>query len=173
VPSDSPTDMDQDAEGAPGSEPIGTSTAAPLCVFRVEETWLALDAHAVEAVTAVEACAPIPFVPEHVKGVVITGDRVLAVVDLALLMRLPRAAPRKADLGFGRCIVVHAREMRAGFLCDRAAGLIEVPVDSIAPVSVLQGARLTPFLKGEAETRLGLVGVLDAPALMDGAKVRG
>ena len=93
MPATTPHDPDGEAHqaAAPVTEP------ASLCIFRVEAAWRALEAHRLEAVT--EQRAPLPPLPEQVRGVVVHGGRGLA---LALLLGVPRVVEGAANLdGFG------------------------------------------------------------------------
>jgi chemotaxis signal transduction protein len=143
----------------------------PLFVFQVAGVVLAIPADMVDGVSAVDDPTPIPGTPGHVMGLVAVGDRVLPLVDLAVLLDLgggDGAAP--IDPMFRRTILVRAGDLEAGLVCHRARGLLSMRESALHEPRVLQGSRLRAFVTAEFEAdQVG--GVLDLPALLQAAAV--
>jgi purine-binding chemotaxis protein CheW len=139
-------------------------------VFRVEDTWLALDARVVESVLEDQGCTPVPGAPPHVLGVIVHGERVLALFDVATFCGV---APRADSYnGFPRTFIVHAGGFTVGIRADLAAGVVDVAAPDIVAVAALQGERLVPYLLGEVKTPWGLAGLLDTARILEDACVR-
>ncbi len=140
-----------------------------LFIFKVEDTWLAIDASLAEAVLDDAGSSPVPGAPPHIPGVVTHGDHVLALLDLGRFCGL---GSRGGGGSFRRTIVIAAGPMRVGVRADGSAGVVEVPVGSVHAPRALQGDRLLPHLLGECETAWGVCGILDVPKLFEAARVR-
>lgn len=163
---------DTDADSTSPEEKAEGQLDSVLLV-RVGETWLGLDSQAVEEVIAIETPSPLPFAPPHLLGVIIHGERVLPLVHLGRLLSLPAPPDEDGrDQSFGRTIVLKAQGMSAGVLCDRAAGVVEVPGGRPEPLTLMKGQRLAAFLLGELDTPRGRCGVVDVDALFDAARVK-
>lgn len=159
-------------DGPPGSGGTAHLSTGALFLFRLREVWLAVEADAVEAVISSEAPTPIPIAPDHIEGVRLHGDNVVAVVDLARFLRLPETGPSSDDAGFSRTLIVSAGGLRAGLVCDRAAGVFQIDAAALEAPRVLTGERLLQFLSAEVDTPRGRAGVLDGAALLEAARVR-
>jgi purine-binding chemotaxis protein CheW len=142
----------------------------PLFLFKVEGTWLAIDASLAEAVLDDVGSSPVPGAPPHIPGVVTHGDHVLALLDIARFCGLGEG---RSAAGFSRTVVVSAGPMRVGVRAEGSAGVVEVPMGSVHAPQALQGERLLPHLLGECETPWGVCGILDVPKLLEAARVRG
>jgi purine-binding chemotaxis protein CheW len=143
----------------------------PLVVFNVVGVQLAVRAADVTAISAVENHAPLPGAPSHIVGLVATGERVVALVDLAAFFDLPDDDDPADDPMFHRTLYVKAGDYEAGLLCNRANGLVAVDESRLRDPTVLQGSRLRPYLASELDTDDAVVGVIDLPALLQAAAV--
>jgi purine-binding chemotaxis protein CheW len=143
----------------------------PLFVFVVSGVGLAIPAHDIAAVSAVDEPTPIPSAPPHLLGLVAAGERVLPLIDLALFLELPGEGSLRVDPLFRRTLFVKAGELEAGLICHRARGLMAAEPSALREPAALQGSRLRPFITAEMETGNGLIGVLDVGALLRAASV--
>jgi len=141
-------------------------TRAPYLLFRVATQWLACPAGQVEAILELQPATPVPRTAPHVLGLVGHGDSPLAVLDAARLLGLDRPEAGLDDLSLRRIVVVRAAGLRAGLVCERAAGVIELADSERLAPSVLLGPRLERFVAAEAERAQGRVGLLDLDALL-------
>ena len=160
----------QEAGAAAAQE--GDATTEPeraLFVFTVAGVGLAVPALEVDAVAPLEELTPIPGAPAHIPGLVTAGDRVLPLVDLAEFLGLSEAGER--DPMFRRVLFVRVGDLEAGLVCQRARGLVSVPLTHLREPNVIEGARLRPFLAAEMDSGAGVVGVIDLKALLDAASV--
>lgn len=142
-----------------------------LFLFTVSGVGLAIPAHDIGAVSAVDEPTPIPSAPAYVLGLVAAGERVLPLVDLAIFLELPGEGSMEVDPLFRRTLFVKSGELEAGLICHRARGLVAVEDSSLREPTVLQGRRLRPYVTAEVDTGHGLVGVLDVAALLKAAAV--
>jgi purine-binding chemotaxis protein CheW len=97
--------------------------------------------------------APVPGSRPEMLGVWNLRGQILPVVDLALLLGIPRAAPPR------RLLVAEAGGRRAGFAIDEVSGVGELadPAEE-AESELLVGATLA---EGD------LIGVIDVPRVFD------
>src|SRR5678815_1775071 len=95
----------------------------PVVVFTVMGVDLAVRANAVTSVSASENHTPLPGAPSHILGLVASGDRIVALVDLASFLELPVVDDPNDDPLFHRTLFVRAGDMEAALLCNRARGL--------------------------------------------------
>lgn len=144
----------------------GALDRVPLLLFRVAAQWLACPAAQVEAILELQPTTPVPRTGPHVLGLVSHGDSPLAVLDAARLLGLEQPEERRDDLSLRRIVVVRGAGLRAGLVCERAAGVIELTGSERLAPSVLLGPRLEPFVAAEAECAQGRVGILDLDALL-------
>lgn len=143
-----------------------------LFVFLVSGVALAIRARDIAAISAVDQPTPVPGVPDHVLGLVASGERVVAQVDLASLLGLADADGFVGvDPLFRRTMFVSSGDFEAALVCHRARGLVTVDSSAVREPAVLQGPKLRPFLAAELEDRHGVVGLLDLPALLRAASV--
>ena len=129
-----------------------------------------MPAELVSSVSEVGVPTPLPGAPPHVLGLIAVSDRVLPLVDLAVLFAIPGDRARVDPL-FCRALFVSAGDLEAGLVCHRARGLIEVPASAFEEPNVLQGERLRPFLQAEIEAGERRIGVLDVAAVLGAAAI--
>jgi purine-binding chemotaxis protein CheW len=153
---------------APGVEPGQLEES--FLLFSVSGVGLAVPALHVASVSSVDEATPVPGAPSHILGLVVTGERVLPLLDLAAFLELS-ASPVKGDPAFRRTLFVAANDLEAGLVCSRAHGLVSVPTSSLHTPSVLQGTALRRFLASEVDLGTGVVGVLDLQSLLASASV--
>jgi purine-binding chemotaxis protein CheW len=164
----SPDAHDEEAPRGPHDEQAPGPERA-LFVFTVAGVGLAVPALEVDAVAPLEELTPIPGAPAHIPGLVTAGERVLPLVDLAAFLGL--GGPAERDPLFRRVLFVRVGDLEAGLVCERARGLISVPLAELAGPRALAGARLAPFLEAELVSGGGRVGVIDLKALLEAASV--
>ncbi len=162
---------EEGGEGAEGAEDAAEGPKRALFVFTVAGVGLAVPALDVDAVAPFEDLTSIPGVPSHIAGLVTAGERVLPLVDLADFLDLADGDAGERDPLFRRVLFVRAGDLEAGLVCQRARGLVSVPLADLRGPNALEGARLRPFLEAEMDSDAGVVGVLDLKALLDAASV--
>ena len=95
----------------------------------------------------------VPGARPELLGVRNLRGRILPVVDLALLLRIPRTAPP------ARLLVAEAGGCRAGFAIDEVSEVGELP----DPAEETESDLLVGALFGEGD----LIGVIDVPRVFD------
>jgi chemotaxis signal transduction protein len=95
----------------------------------------------------------VPGARPELLGVRNLRGRILPVVDLALVLEIPRTAPP------GRLLVAEAGGRRAGFAIDEVSGVGELP----DPAEETESDLLVGALFGEGD----LIGVIDLPRVFD------
>ncbi len=131
----------------------------PVLEFVLGGERYAVDATAVREVCRVKAVTPVPSTPEHIAGVMAVRGRIVAVVDLSVLVAAPACELGEDTLG----IVLHADDMEFAVAADAVTGLRTISDSSLqVDVSALCGARRT-YLLGVTENRTA---VLDARRLL-------
>ena len=95
----------------------------------------------------------VPGARPELLGVRNLRGRILPVVDLALLLQIPRTAPP------GRLLVAEAGGRRAGFAIDEVSEVGELP----DPAEETESGLLVGALFGEGD----LIGVIDVPRVFD------
>lgn len=116
------------------------------------ESYAAPVGHVLEVAELGEV-SPVPGAPPAVLGVRNLRGQILPVIDLALLLGVPRTAPP------GRLLVAEAAGQRAGFA-----------IDQVTEVGELDGhwdEAESPLLTAAVLAGEDLVGVLDMPKLFD------
>jgi purine-binding chemotaxis protein CheW len=132
----------------------------PVLEFALGDERYAVDATAVREVCRVKAVTPVPSTPEHIAGVMAVRGRIVAVVDLSVLVAAPACVLSEDTMG----IVLHADDMEFALAADAVIGLRTISDSSLqVDVSALSGARRT-YLLGVTENRTA---VLDARRLLD------
>ena len=96
---------------------------------------------------------PVPGARPELLGVRNLRGRILPVVDLALLLGIPRTAPP------ARLLVAEAGGRRAGFAIDKVSGVGELA----DPAEETESGLLAGAVIGEG----ALIGVIDVPRVLD------
>jgi purine-binding chemotaxis protein CheW len=131
----------------------------PVLEFTLGDERYAVDATAVREVCRVKAITPVPSTPEHIAGVMAVRGRIVAVVDLAVLVAAPACVLGEDTMG----IVLRADDMEFAVAADSVVGLRTISDSSLqVDVSALAGARRS-YLLGVTENRTA---VLDAQRLL-------
>lgn len=99
------------------------TTATPLALFRRLDALYGVKLDEVAGAGRVRAMSPVPGGPEHVAGVTLHQGRLLPLVDLAGLWRLPH----RGVFDLSSFIVVSHRKVEVGLLVEQLLGLVEVP----------------------------------------------
>ena len=104
--------------------------------------------YALEVNDAVEVLRPrevteVPRTPDFIRGILSVRGEMVPVIDLKLRLGVGRAGDKP-----GRILIASVEELKAGFTVDRLAGVKEVPVSSLEPLSGDEQDDDAPFLKG-------------------------
>jgi purine-binding chemotaxis protein CheW len=112
----------------------------------------------VQEVCPLKDFAPLPGVPSFIKGVMNLRGRILAILDLVSLFRLPS----KGLTSQNKVIFLHQETMTTGVLADEVRGLRTVMLNRLqASLPTLDGKR-AEYLKGIAP---------DCTVILDAGKI--
>jgi purine-binding chemotaxis protein CheW len=128
-------------------------------VFQLAGRTYTLPAASVELVAPPQTIVPVPTVPSHVRGIAHLRGRILAVIDLALVLGVePDAAAGDAD---PRLVVMAASSHPFAFVADATRGIWTAPRDAIN-----RGPDDGPIVRGRIESEGRAATVLDPAALL-------
>ena len=144
-PPDAPT---QSAMHAP-------SPTVRHCTFRVGEQRVAVAADAVAEVLAARPTTPVPLAPAGVLGLVHVRGRIVPILDPAVRLGLPVAAPRSAA---AHLVLRSAPDEWFGLLVDEVLDVVDIPPEAIERPSASEPDAPLP---GVYAAPGGLVHVLD------------
>lgn len=127
--------------------------------FRLQSTWLMLDAACVRKILGAERWLVVPCASEHLPGILAWKGRALPLLDLSQILALGKSRPG---------------ESRRTLIVQRPNEVLAIPVDAVrevrhVPQSELQAPRnaIHPYASAEAEIEGHLTTLLDLPALLE------
>jgi purine-binding chemotaxis protein CheW len=118
--------------------------ALQVVEFLVGTDHYALDAAVLREVTRMKEVTHIPGTPPHVVGVINVRGLMVALIDLQLLLGLPRDATAERD----RVLIIHSQGKEAGILTDGTLGMRALPLDTIHPVPPMVTETRSAYLRG-------------------------
>jgi purine-binding chemotaxis protein CheW len=150
------------AQPAPVDE---TRAAITVVEFEIARRRVAIDAGFVSEVRALEALTPLPCTPAFVAGIVHLHGRMLAVIDLAEFLQLPRTGLNDRNM----LLVLQHADTAFAVLADRIVGAHGVPLADLTPAPPPMGAAHSRCVRALTP---GALIVLDAQRLMDEPTLR-
>jgi purine-binding chemotaxis protein CheW len=105
----------------------------------------------------------VPGCPAWVSGVANWRGRILAVVDIRVLMGL---SADEADADSTRLVVLSEGDVSVGVVAERVDGVIDVDLESLEPALVTLGDGAVALLAGQLTDDEGPVGVIEADAIL-------
>ncbi|HVF06211.1 MAG TPA: chemotaxis protein CheW [Frankiaceae bacterium] len=129
-------------------------------VVRLGGGRFALPMDAVAEVGRTPTLTRVPGTPGWVRGVGNWRGRILAVLDLRLLLGI---AP--ADVAEEGLVVLSRGGAMVGVLAERVDGVIDIDVDTLEPALMTLPAEAEALLEGQLTDEQGPVGVVDAGAV--------
>lgn len=122
----------------------------------------ALDAAVLREVSQMKEVTRIPGTPSHVVGVMNVRGLMIALIDLRLLLGLPRATAAEQH----RVLIIHSQGKEAGILTDGTLGMRALPLDTIHPVPPMVTETRAAYLRGITSEQLV---ILDPDKILFGA----
>ena len=98
----------------------------------------------------------------HVKGLMNLHGEILCVVDVKILLNMGKIQMTEK----GRIVVVKTREGLVGIFCDEVADIYDVLTKDIEPPLSTLSKEMDVSMKGQTQTRDGLMGILDIEKLL-------
>lgn len=138
------------------AQPVDTAaTLAPhieaLC-FGLGEERFAIATRHINEVHALRDLSPLPCAPAFIAGLINLRGQVLSVVDLRVLLQLPRAT----TVG-KHAIVLHRDHMIFAVLADRIDGINQIPSAELRPPPTVLRERSHDYLSGITPAGLSLI----------------
>lgn len=122
----------------------------------------ALDAAVLREVSQMKEVTRIPGTPSHVVGVMNVRGLMIALIDLRLLLGLPRATAAEQH----RVLIISSQGKEAGILTDGTLGMRALPLDTIHPVPPMVTETRAAYLRGITSEQLV---ILDPDKILFGA----
>ncbi|MDY0087323.1 MAG: chemotaxis protein CheW [Coriobacteriia bacterium] len=110
-------------------EDSSTAERTTLMVFRVGEFWYAVRTEDVREIIQNLAVAPIPCVPEFVRGVLNVRGEIVSVTDGAVFLGSTAGSLGRDSVA----VVLENAECQTAFVVDEVGGIIEVPTTGVEP----------------------------------------
>jgi chemotaxis signal transduction protein len=155
-----------DPDGAGAQEEELGQLTQPFLVVRLDGALYGFRAQEVDEIAGARLPVPVPTAPDTVVGVVHLGGRIVAVVDLGLLLG-SKGASRARPSGEGsadsrRLVLLAAGGIRFAVAVDAMLGLHDVAHDTVRAATEPE----TPLV-GSFDLEEGIVAVVSAAALVD------
>ena len=100
-----------------------------LLAFRLGEQEYCVDIMSVREIRGWTRATPLPFSPDHVKGVINLRGTVLPVIDLAVRLGMPPVEGDERNV----IIVVAVNGHTAGLLVDAVSDILSIARDELQP----------------------------------------
>ncbi|NOT58184.1 MAG: purine-binding chemotaxis protein CheW [Deltaproteobacteria bacterium] len=130
--------------------------------FLIGTDHYALDAAVLREVSQMKEITRIPGTPPHVVGVMNVRGLMIALIDLRLLLGLPRETATEQH----RVLIIHSQGKEAGILTDGTLGMRALPLDTIHPVPPMVMETRAAYLRGITSEQLV---ILDPDKILFGA----
>ncbi len=124
--------------------------ALQVVEFLVGTEHYALDASVLREVSRIKEVTRIPGTPPHGLGVINVRGLMVALIDLSLLLGLPRKTAAERD----RVLIIHSQGKEAGILTDGTLSMRALPLDTIHPVPPMVMETRAAYLRGITSEQL-------------------
>ncbi|MES2187545.1 MAG: chemotaxis protein CheW [Pseudomonadota bacterium] len=132
------------------ADPPAAGDMLEVLEFRLATERYAIETRHVREVCALQQLTRLPCAPAFVLGIVNLRGRIVPVLDLKKLLRLPQQG--LADLH--RIVLVGGDELEFGVLADIGVAVRQVPAGSLQPPLPTLGSTGAAYLKGVTADRL-------------------
>lgn len=134
-------------------------------VFQLEEERYGIH---IDKVLSIELPQPITKVPgseDYIKGVLTLRGNLTPVLDMRTYFKLPTR-----EYQLTKIIVVFDDDIQLGLIVDDANVVMDIPEESIEPLSKVMGKVGADYFKGLAKLESGTIGILNLEYLLNIAK---
>ncbi|MFZ5352849.1 MAG: chemotaxis protein CheW [Bacillota bacterium] len=132
-------------------------------IFTLDSVDYGLDISYVVEIISIQKIAPIPLMPEYVKGVINLRGKIIPIIDMRL-----KFGKCKKDYDDRTCIiVVDTEEITIGFIVDKVAEVTDIIDDNILPPPQIYEGFNHKFIKGIGKTDSGVKLLLDCVRLLE------
>lgn len=120
------------------------SDECELIAFRVGQQEFCIDIMMVREVRGWTEATELPRTPNYVKGVINLRGAVLPIIDLALCLGMPGAAPTARNV----IIVVQISNRQIGVLVDAVSDILTADKSLIQPMNDVTSGLIKNFVRG-------------------------
>lgn len=139
-----------------------TAREIELLAFRLGEQEYCLDIMSVREIRGWTRATPLPFAPDHMKGVINLRGAILPVIDLAVRLGMPPASGGERNV----IIVVSLNGRTAGLLVDSVSDILPIPEEDLQPPPDLGSTGVGMCISALALVDERLIRVLDLGAVL-------
>ncbi|MBV0892507.1 chemotaxis protein CheW [Paracoccus sp. Z118] len=139
-----------------------TTLETELLAFRLGEQEYCLDIMSVREIRGWTRATPLPFAPDHMKGVINLRGAILPVIDLAVRLGMPPASGGERNV----IIVVCINGRTAGLLVDSVSDILSIARGELQPPPDLGGDGAGMCISALTLVDERLIRVLDLGAVL-------
>jgi purine-binding chemotaxis protein CheW len=104
-------------------------TERQFATFYVGTLLLGVDIRFVQEINRQREITKVPHAPEHVRGVINLRGEVATVVDLRIVLGLPKSSASRDE----RNLIIQSKDESIGLMVDRISDILTVKNDEIDP----------------------------------------
>lgn len=124
-----------------------------LLEFKLSNLSYAIELCYVQEIHKVKEIASLPTVPSFVLGVINVRRRIFSVVDLSMLLDVPKA---KDNFG-NTAVILGYQQICFAILADDVVGVKEIQLEQVQPPLATLSGMPQDFLKGVTEEGIGIL----------------
>ncbi len=136
-----------------------------FATFHVGELFFGIEAIRVQEVIRHQEMTTIPLAPPAIQGLINLRGQIVTAVDTRRMLALPPPAAGKRPMN----IIIKAEDGAVSLLVDEIGDVLEVPLNSFAPVPDNVPARQRDLVAGVYKLKGQLMLALDTEQLLENA----
>jgi len=136
-----------------------------FATFHVGDLFFGIEAVRVQEVIRHQEMTPIPLAPPAIQGLINLRGQIVTAVDTRRMLALPPAAADKRPMN----IIIKAEDGAVSLLVDEIGDVLEVPLNSYAPVPDNVPARQRDLIAGVYKLKGLLMLALDTEQFLENA----
>ncbi len=144
---------------------VGPASTCQYVTFRIDHLWLGIEVLKVQEVIRALEMTVVPLAPESVEGLINLRGQIVIAIDTRRSLGLPPAPGDRPSMN----IVIHSADSAVSLLVDEIHDVLDVPVDTFAPVPDNMPAKQRSLIGGVYDLESGLLLVLDTERLLEEA----
>lgn len=140
-----------------------TEAVTKLVLFCLDQEWYGINVDHVQLVEASFTISVLPFVPDHIKGVVHLRGSIVSVTDLKTIFGLASERREEEQL----ILVIEHGGVTTGLLVDAPVNFAEIPESALSSGAAAGEGEKSRYVVAHAEWNHQLVAILDAKKLIE------
>lgn len=142
------------------------SKVRQIVCFSLDHEWYGIPIDSVKEVVAQTEVTALPFVPEHILGVINLRGGIISVSDLKVLFGLSGKALEEAH----SFIVIKCGELETALCVEGNVEVVDILVSDFESLSVSLEGEKEKFLESQVYYEEKLIGILDAEKILEKTK---